>query len=290
MLLPWELAIDFNDQVYSNLARVFYSNMKISATRLDMIVTHVGGFPIEFDVVDLTNIIGILNVDHKIYKSKEALSFADFAHSDGVQNICQCRDLIGDICALPFRSQLLCLQVRILHIILQYIITYRKGHSNEVTRLDVGLLDSLITERPINHGYIILRHMLSTPAFNHRLLPYGNIISKILRHFQVPLWDTVYKETKRIGPEAMTSMGFSQKNGEWIKTSNSKNQDTLVGSEDDRMLNDVYPPDQLPDFRLGAYPSPPRRRYVSQPPAYSDTEEREMNTDHPPVLEPSPAP
>ena len=61
-----------------------------------------------------------------------------------------------------------------------------KGHSDEVTRLDVGLLDSLITERHVNLGYVILRHMLSTPAFNHCLLPYGNIISKILRHFQVP--------------------------------------------------------------------------------------------------------
>ena len=91
---------------------------------------------------------------------------------------------------------------------------HRKGHSDEVTRLDVGLLDSLITERPINLGYVILRHMLSTPAFNHRLLPYDNIISKILRHFQVPRWDTVYTETKRIGPEAMTSIGFSRKNGE----------------------------------------------------------------------------
>ena len=80
--------------------------------------------------------------------------------------------------------------------------------------MDVGLLDSLITERPINPGYVILRHMLSTPTVNHRLLPYGSIISKILQHFQVPLRDAVYKETKRIGPKAMTSIGFSWKNGE----------------------------------------------------------------------------
>ena len=39
MLHPWESAIDFDDQVYPNLVRVFYSNMKISETRLDKIVT-----------------------------------------------------------------------------------------------------------------------------------------------------------------------------------------------------------------------------------------------------------
>ena len=132
--------------------------------------------------------------------------------------------------------------------------------------------------------------MLSTPAVNHRLLPYGSIISKILRHFQVLLRDALYKETKRIGPEAMTSIGFSRKNGERLKTSISKNQDTLVASEDDQMLNNVYSPDQLLDFRLRAYPPPPIHRYIPQPPTDSDTEEREMDTDHPLALEQPPTP
>ena len=136
---------------------------------------------------------------------------ADFVHNDGVYDICQHRDLTSDICTLSFRSQLLPLQVLIIHIILQHIITPRKGHSDEVTRLDVGLLDSLITGQSINLEYVIVRHMLSTPAVNHCLLPYGSINSKILRHFQVPLRDVVYKETKRIGLEGMTSIGFTNK-------------------------------------------------------------------------------
>ena len=102
---------------------------------------------------------------------------------------------------------------------------------------------------------------------NHRLLPYGSIISKILRYFQVPLWDAAFTETKRISSEAMTNIGFSRKNGKWIKTSNSKNRDTLVAPEDDWMLNDIYSLDQLHDFRLGAHPPPPRRRSVPLPPA-----------------------
>lgn len=91
--------------------------------------------------------------------------------------------------------------------------------------------------------------MLSTPGFNHQLLSYGSIISKILRHFQVPIRDLVYVETKRIVTEAMTSIEFSQKNEEWIKTFISKNQDTLVAPKDNPMLNDVYPHDLLLDFR-----------------------------------------
>ncbi|KAH9650254.1 hypothetical protein KPL70_026300 [Citrus sinensis] len=180
--------------------------------------------------------------------------------------------------------------VRILHSILQHIVTPRKGHSDEVTRLDVALLDSLLTDRPINLGYIIVRHMLSTPMVNHRLLPYGSIITKILRRFEVPLLDTGHMETRRIGPEAMTSIGFSRKNGKWIKTSNAKNRDTLIAPEDDRMLNDIYRPDQLPDFRLGAHPHPPRRHFIPQPPADSDSEECAIDADIPSSSEPPPAP
>ena len=88
----------------------------------------------------------------------------------------------------------------------------------------------------------------------------------------------------------MSSIGFSRRNGKWIKTSTSKYRDTLIAPEDDRMLNDVYSPDQLSDFRLGAHPPPPCRRSVPQPPVVSDTKEREMDTDIPSTSEPPLAP
>ena len=238
----------------------------------------------------MTNILGISDDGHRIYTARKALLFSSFSHHRGVQNICHRRGLTNDICNLHFRSQLLPLQVRILHTILQHIITPRKGYLDEVTRLDVGLLDSLISGRPINLGYVILRHILSTLTVNHCLLPYGSIISKILRHFEVPLRDAGYTETKWIGPEAMTNIGFSRRNGKWIKTATSKTRDTLIAPEDDWMLNDVYSPDQLLDFRLGAHPPPSRRRSVPQPPADSDTEEREMDTNIPSTSEPPLAP
>lgn len=40
MLLPWESTLDFDEQVYHNLVRVFYSNTKIFTNRLDRIITH----------------------------------------------------------------------------------------------------------------------------------------------------------------------------------------------------------------------------------------------------------
>lgn len=59
MLQPWEAAIDLDDRVYPNLVRVFYSNMEISDTRPNRIVTQVGRVPIEFDDADLADFLGI---------------------------------------------------------------------------------------------------------------------------------------------------------------------------------------------------------------------------------------
>lgn len=95
------------------------------------------------------------------------------------------------------------------------------------------------------------------------MLQYGIIISNILQHFRVPIRDSIYVETRRIGQEAMMSIDFSRKNKEWIKVSTFKNRDTRVAPKDDCMLNDIYPPNQLLDFRLGARPPPSRRGFVS---------------------------
>ena len=54
------------------------------------------------------------------------------------------------------------------------------------------------------------------------------------------------------------------------------------------MLNDIYPRHQLLDFRLGAHPPPPHQWSVPQPPADSDTEERDMDTDLPSYFRPTP--
>ena len=66
ILQPCESPIDFDDRVYSNLVRVFYSNIEISSTRLDMIVTQVGGVHIEFDDEDFNTFLGISNDSHEI--------------------------------------------------------------------------------------------------------------------------------------------------------------------------------------------------------------------------------
>ena len=90
--------------------------------------------------------------------------------------------------------------------------------------------------------------MLSIPAVSNKSLPYGSIISKILRHFHVPLTELVYVESKKIGREIISGIGFHRRQGKWINVTSSKNEDTLVDPDDNCMLNDVYFEDELLDF------------------------------------------
>lgn len=140
-------------------------------------------FPIEFDIADLNRILGTLNKGLVIYTSSKDLHFNHFRHADGVQNICRRRDLTDDICSLFFRSHLLPLLVIILYSILQHVVTLRQGHTNEITRLDVGLLNSILQRKPIDIGYTILSHMLLTPLLNNCLLPMVALLLESLRNF-----------------------------------------------------------------------------------------------------------
>ena len=101
--------------------------------------------------------------------------------------------------------------------------------------------------------------MLSTPKVTNRSLPYGSIITWILRFFKVPITELVYNETRKLGREIMSAIRFFKKRRKWKKTTSSKNEDTLIAPEVDHMLNDVYSEDELLDFRLGARPCAPHR-------------------------------
>lgn len=45
-IVGWKNALSIEDNVYPNLIRAFYSNMKISASRQDRILNNMGGVPI----------------------------------------------------------------------------------------------------------------------------------------------------------------------------------------------------------------------------------------------------
>ena len=65
-------------------------------------MTHVGGVRIEFDVFELSRILGISNEGLDLYTSRKELYFSQFTHLEGVRNICRRLDLSNEVAHCPF--------------------------------------------------------------------------------------------------------------------------------------------------------------------------------------------
>lgn len=171
-----------------------------------------------------------------------------------------------------------------IHSIVQHVVTLRQGHTDDMTRLDVRLLDCILRRRRVNIGYVILRHILTTPMVTNRLLPYSSIINRIFRHFYIP-FESIFNITKRLGGEAIITLKFHQKGEEWVKTASTKNQDTLVAPKDDQMLNNIYLTDQLLDFHLGVRVQASAHPIEAGTSAARASKNIDINTDDPSVPE-----
>ncbi|KAH9680653.1 Integrase catalytic domain-containing protein [Citrus sinensis] len=183
----------------------------------------------------------------------------DYVHVDAIRNIFRRSDLSVEDCTIHFRTQCLCLQTRFLLRIIQSIVLPRSGHLDEVSHMDVAMIDCILRGRPVDLGYSIIRTMLSIPALITRSLPYGHFITRILKFFEVPILEPSYRPSKGIGDEVIVGLGFEWKDGTWVKYSDNKF--TFLAPSDDRSLNAVIPADQLPVFSLSFRGQ--RRRRVS---------------------------
>lgn len=100
----------------------------------------------------------------------------------------------------------------------------------------------------LNVGYIIVQHMVSAPGIMSWYLPFGSIITRILKHFQVPITEPTFLSLKELKDEAIANLGFLWVEDQWIKEWRYKNKFTALAHLDHRIFNDVLPPDQLLDL------------------------------------------
>ena len=79
---------------------------------------------------------------------------------------------------------------------------------DDVSHMDVALIDSILRHCPVNLGYIIIQTMFSIPKLITRSLPYSHFITRILKHFRVPINKPSCKPSKSIGDEVVYALGF----------------------------------------------------------------------------------
>ena len=159
------------ENVYPNLVKVFYSNMDTAAEKENRVITKVGGVLIEFDDSELNSILGTSDDGLEIFSTRKTPNIDDYDHIDAVKNICRRINLSDDDCTIHFRTQCLCLQTRILAHFIQSIVLPRSCHLDEVSHMDVALIDCILRRHPVDIGYSISRTILSIPKLITRSLP-----------------------------------------------------------------------------------------------------------------------
>ena len=111
---------------------------------------------IDFDVSLLNSILGSSNFGLEIYSPRKSPKLDSYVHVDAVRNICWRNDLSVKDCTIHFRTQCLCLQTPILLHFIQCIILLRLGHLDEVSHMDIALIDCILRRHSVNLGYTII--------------------------------------------------------------------------------------------------------------------------------------
>ncbi|KAH9677496.1 hypothetical protein KPL71_025392 [Citrus sinensis] len=218
----WLNALVVEENVYPDLVKVFYSNMDCFTEKENRVITTVEGVLIEFDDSELNSILGSSDDGLEIFSPRKPPDIDDYVYIDAVKNICRRVDLSNEDCTIQFRNKCLCFQTRILLRFIQSIVLSRSGHLDEVSHMDVALIDCILRHRPVDLGYTIVRNMLSIPKMITRSLPYGHFITRILKFFDVPIKEPSCRPSKGIGDDAILGLGFEWKNSTWVKYTENK--------------------------------------------------------------------
>lgn len=127
--VSWINAMMIENNMYSNLVKVFYSNMDAPVAKWNCVITQVGAVAIKFGVSKLNEILGTPNDGLEIYSTRKAAYFSNYSHIEAFHNICRHIDLFDEVCIIHLHTQFLCLQSRVLLCILQVIVIPRSRHA-----------------------------------------------------------------------------------------------------------------------------------------------------------------
>ena len=111
---------------------------------------------------------------------------------------------------------------RVLHHIICSILLPRGGHRDEVSYLEAFLIDSILTGKQIQVGYLMMMYMISCCESTTRVLPYSCFLTRVFKDVGVDL----SKETNFEAPsiydtydeQSLGQMKFEKApDGSWIR-------------------------------------------------------------------------
>ena len=119
---------------------------------------------------------------------------------------------------------------RIMHYIIVRILLPRSSNLAQASEEDLILMWAFLTGCQIDWAHLV-RYRMHKALRANEPLPYPQLVTLFLHHFQIPLDDEPFVQVKRsfaIGAGAVTSFGYHKdRNGQWLKKDALQDERTL---------------------------------------------------------------
>lgn len=197
--------------IYSDLIRVFYINLKFEGNNL---VSHVKGVDIEITHEVWAVVTGLKYVGLKINKGNIGV-VEDFNKIQYYKSCLKNPHAQVRTCSVG----VLKLNERLSALIVTWILTPRESNHSVLTEEDHVYIYYIMSTVEINWIRIIKEHMQKSIRLSDYHYPCAILISKFLNYFEVNLEDEtseLEKSTLEVNNGSQSKMGFTKINGKWV--------------------------------------------------------------------------
>ncbi|RVX13120.1 hypothetical protein CK203_018040 [Vitis vinifera] len=180
--MGWLPLVTISEPIFPTLVRAFYS--RVTFGHGGPITSTVRGVQIHLDPESICRILDIPPGGLRVYDAKAWPTVPGFDPREAIQRMCGLADAPG--LGKP-SAHSLTVTCRVLHHMIAYILLPRGGHRDEVSYLEAFLIDSIMTGRRIDVGYVMMMHMMACCERPKRILPYGRFMTRVFKDAGVDL-------------------------------------------------------------------------------------------------------
>jgi len=242
--------LEMKGNIYPDLIRVFYTNLKFEGNNL---VSHVKGVDMKITHDVWTAVASLKYVGLRINKGNLGV-VEDFNKVQYYKSCLKNQNAQVRTCSVGGLK----LDERVLALIVTWILTPRGSNHFVLTEEDLVYIYCIIKKIKINWIHIIKEHMQKAMRLNDYHYPYVVLISKFLLYFEVNLEDEsseLVKSTQEINNGSLSKMGFTKINGKWVSKEGDHGASSSVATadfdEEDQAADMDFNHEEQPETNLG---------------------------------------
>ncbi|GAB2292805.1 hypothetical protein Dimus_027039 [Dionaea muscipula] len=202
--------IDDCKEFYANLTMIHYKKHEVARSR-------VRGVEIEFDILRLDSILGVLRNTGICEYIKDVWEDSKYINTLETTRRFANDEMITE--ARRVKSTEMKPFQRFLHFVVMKNVVLWFGKRDTISYMDLTYMDHLLMRRLVNLPRVMMRHMSYVISIKDHELPYGDWMTMAFEAFDAPLIDKQWEEPKRydfFDETFLTMCQLKRENGVWL--------------------------------------------------------------------------